>query len=607
MKKIEVTEIEALEILMAYGISKGEEKETSFYKKNGYINSDKSLDAFLEKLEQIYSYAKLVVNPNSKKGKPYSGKKRLIELGEKREEVVERITGNSNNGYKQNDIEQRMKEFIFNELIKRNEEFQKYEHGMSHSTWASFMGIHPAEESESFVEQASLHLESCYHTKANEFFKPNEIVDEFNRAYTNTRKSVIGNAFKSLVSEGLITTESFYLKGIPVKEVDDDRVSYKAITHEQYEEMKKTREEILVANGSNLSEYFAYLTKKKTEKMKMVYKAVRKGLMKKYGATRFHESIKVEIIDLQNQQSVIWAGDINHLFHKHFIERTKTYRHGSKTYKSSTYFWRRFYYLNTCFLLQFMDESSAIDMALLEDEKANFATNFEKYLYDFDMEYYLERELKDMYFFGDMAEEKKKRHAQRIKTIRIHVEAQSEDDIKEQVDVQLGDFFEVKSSFDKSRMTTIEKVEVKKVNDDMEWLSRFNSRKVVKQQLNDEQKARIQQKVNEPMEGMIDIASIFEDEPVKEKEVVSDFNPFDDRKKDTSDPVKLDVIVDTDDEDEEEYDMVSFHEMLNRRKRINVTETIAKMPKVKGFGWELEEKERQEREALARRKLLHVV
>lgn len=403
--KMSITE--ALEFCISKNVEGAQGRLDSFTKNKKLATNQKV--ALVKDMECFYQNVTLTGG----------GKKGELILKDIKEEISSREDNRKSNGYKESSEEHVMKAIILNELVKGAGKIEGFEHGLSHAGWATFIGIPLVEESESFDRAAIEHLESCYDRKANEWFKPREIVNEFQRAYATIRKSVITNAFQSLEKEGQIETESFWIAGY-ADENRRDHVDFRPISEDKYKEMKATRSQILEQEGSDIGEYFAHIKKHKNDRMKRIFQAVEDGLMGEYGATRFHESIKVKLIG--EHEVINLLPPIHSNFMRHFFSRSVTYRHNRNSYKTSTYFWRRFYLLNTCYLLEFTDKSTGIDQVMYDSLKESFSDDLKSYLYDFDTQFYYPREIAKEGFFGNITHESEKRHAKRMEEMIVKIE-----------------------------------------------------------------------------------------------------------------------------------------------------------------------------------------
>lgn len=417
----EMTIIEALEFCVGKDVKDAQKRLESVIKAKKLSTSQKKT---LKEILKCYFQNVEIVGGGLKSGK-------IIVSGCYSDEK-ERITGNSTNGYKRTENEKIIKEIIFDELIKKEHLLEKYETGLSYSGWATLFGIPEIEESESFEQQAVKHLQECYNVVANDWFKPLEIVNEFQKAHTIYRKAVVKSSFSQLVKEGKIETEIFYIAGVP--SADNLQDDFKVITHQEYKEMKELRDSTLQSLGSNLNEYVSHFKKRKDERLRRIFEAVRNTLWEEYGVTRFHESIKVEIADSAERDVIHLHPSIEHEFMKHMTERSITYRHNRDSYKTSTYFWQRFYILNTFNLMSFLGYGQAIDGLLQHQEEDMFNENLKSYLYDFDTSDHVKARIKASGFFGNIEKEAERMHLQRIEGLELFKEDEPKDNVQELID-----------------------------------------------------------------------------------------------------------------------------------------------------------------------------
>lgn len=352
------------------------------------------------------------------------GKERKYILKGFREIPTNRITGNSNNKYKLSDAEILLKEIIYCKLIEKEKFIEKYETGLSLTGWANFFeipdNIFKLVEDDTFntdVETKMIELmkELFKEGKSNEYFKPLEIVQEFQEAINRTRKDVVQNAFMRLERESLIKMEKCKVK--VVSNNTKGRNNYVAITEREYKEIEEVKEDILRFHGISKNEFLKNVNKiKKSKKIKEVQEAIKSTLTAKFNAEYAFESIKItEIINTEPGKSVNFK-NIESYFYNHLVNLTVK-RQNNKKYRESTFFWKRFYLLSTFTFLEKLKRSIEIDVILLEEQKENYEENFYQYLFDFDTGYYIPKQLKDDNFMGTQSEfsdEVLRRHTERV-------------------------------------------------------------------------------------------------------------------------------------------------------------------------------------------------
>jgi hypothetical protein len=122
-QKTHFTEAEAIKITIEHGF-KGNELETSDWKKRGCLKDNGTFKALKEKLGCIYVNVEVV-------GK---GKKRTYILSEKKEVVSERIYYYRGSVPKLEDTI--MKEFVFNQLLENNSTSPK-----TYRSWSRSLGF----------------------------------------------------------------------------------------------------------------------------------------------------------------------------------------------------------------------------------------------------------------------------------------------------------------------------------------------------------------------------------------------------------------------------------------------------------------------------------
>ncbi|MBY0221960.1 hypothetical protein [Sporosarcina aquimarina] len=454
MEKTTMTIIEALGFCVDKDVKNAQKRLDSFLK-NGKLatNQKKTLK---EEMKRFYENVEVTSG----------GKQGRVILSGMKDEPTERITGNSTNGYKQSDAEMMLISVIADTVATKYDEIKKYKYGLSYNQWAYLLGLPKVDTSTEYEKKSVEHLKKQYNMDENEFFKPNEIVDEFNRAISNVQKALIQKAFKSM--EGVKVT-TYYIAGKPNKD-NPTTVVYDVVPEEKYKKMKETRKEILKYHGSSLYEYFSHIKKPKNERMTEIFKAVRDGLQLEYDVTQFHEQSKIEFINEDDVEGlkVQILTPVKDSFWRHFNQRSITYRHSNKNYKISTYFWKRFYYLNTCYLLE-LDELAKreIDTELMKSLKKSFSNDFANYLHSFDMDYYLPIQLKkESGHWGDMTVLLLSRHIERLEQYQNEMSVdKSVVDVKE----QLGDFFDATVKDFKQIEQIHRELEIQELNECYMW------------------------------------------------------------------------------------------------------------------------------------------
>lgn len=354
MTKSIITELEGIQILIEAGLSNGEEMETSFYKKKNYINSDASLDAFLEKLEQIFTHAKLVINPKSKKGNPYSGRKRLIELGERREVITERENNYSNCGgsptQNENDI---LMEYFFGQLVKRVTHKDGYSE--TYGNWGSAKWINQIEITSDDWKEFGKTLDELFNNHnvitddiKNDF--KNVARDNLNR---NNRELAIG-FIKKLEDRGSIETELEFVhkydEGGFVVEAQKQAGNYPVI-HQKVSEDTRIHvvadiEKVLEPFGVPFGRYkivsaFKHFAKDDNER-EAVHK-VNEMLLKDWGIDYLYNMIRIHVVD-DSLLVEVSQDEARAAYERRIIKLTSN-RMNRKGYESTGVYTKAFYRL----------------------------------------------------------------------------------------------------------------------------------------------------------------------------------------------------------------------------------------------------------------------
>lgn len=239
-----ITEVQGVETLKRYGLSNGKELETKYYIKNNCINTGAALNTYLEKLEQIYTYARLVINP--KTNRPYSGTNRLIELGELRNAVEERKDGRINNGRQPTEDELILDQYIFNQLLELRELKP-----LPYRAWATKVSLFDV--SKLSDKEFLAHLENTInllHTNTLGYSKDDsiKIVKNFRNMLYKRNEDVIRRGLPRLEALGKIKTINSY-------HARTTKGEYKVISEGLFKQIKNEEEAILNKHDIDKRDY----------------------------------------------------------------------------------------------------------------------------------------------------------------------------------------------------------------------------------------------------------------------------------------------------------------------------------------------------------------
>lgn len=338
-----ITEVEGLEILYTLGLSKGEEREKKFYRENGYINTGRSLESYLKKLEQIYTYAKLVVN--EKTGKPFTGRSRMIELGEAREELAERIDGRKNNKRKPTEDEIYIYHYIFNKLLNA-----KLNQPLPYRGWATKVALFDVSKvSNKEFHSKSLEAINNLHTKTLGYDKSysNEVLSFFKEMIYRRNEDVVKAAFSYLEGLGKIELTTSY-------HVYETNREYILITEEYYNQLKHEEEAIVSDSKMNIQSYRNMKNRPytRTDFYLEVSKRVKGHMKEKHKINYYFTGTKVKLL-CDNPFEEITVYMKNEIYKRILIKRTIS--RGSRTdYKHTGEFKKEWYTLNSFILLKEM-------------------------------------------------------------------------------------------------------------------------------------------------------------------------------------------------------------------------------------------------------------
>lgn len=389
---------EALEFCIEKKVEGSHERLESYIRNNKLATNQKV--ALQNELERFYENVEITGG----------GKRGEVILSEPKDKPTEREFNYK--GTVSTDNQELMAEIIFNQLLKQKDNIYKYETGLSYSGWANLCGIYNNPNTEEFKEELIGVIQELHEFSDMKSFKPSEVVDEFMKAIERARKASPKNAFNNLRRKGKIKTEKFNIKAVPLDEsevvVNDEYeeqevgLKYVVISDEEYKAMKQAREEVLSALNVSLTEYNDNIGKKnRTANMNRAFREVKKRLKDEFNAVFMFESIKVEIID-PAQEPNIYFDDVNGCFFIHFQKLVRD-RQNRKDYKTSTYFWKRFYLLNTFAILEYIGFSNGIDYEMYKEARTNYLMDMLTYRYDF-VGYEAEKEIfEGVGVFGDFA------------------------------------------------------------------------------------------------------------------------------------------------------------------------------------------------------------
>ena len=272
-----------------------------------------------------------------------------------------------------------MKEIIFNHLVE-NKLPKTMENGLSYNAWANYFGFFTTKNTEQADAQLIDVLDQ-QHGSSNHYYKPTDITEAFHQAVYDVRRATVKNAFSRLIKEGRISMTSVYMTVVS-NDDEKSKVSFIEVSLEKFNQMKSDREIVVQTMGSTMDEYNRNIKKRsKSVKMLGVYKAVEKVLMRDYGVKRFYEAFKVEVLNDETEENTK-CQQLDYFFFKRVQKLTKD-RHNNMKNKTSTYFSKRFYLLNTSLIFDFLNKGRAIDRELFQLEKDNYTNNLEIFKKDF--------------------------------------------------------------------------------------------------------------------------------------------------------------------------------------------------------------------------------
>lgn len=338
-----ITEAEGLAILELYGLSCGEEKETVFYKKNGYINVGRSQDAFIKKMEQVCYYVRHVIN--EKTGRPFTSTKRLYEIGEFREELVMRYDGRINNGGNIQEDNLILYKYVFNRLLELNESKP-----FPYRTWANRIGLlNVSEMSKKKRREDMKKIISDIHknTLTHNNDVTNKVFNIFLQNIYKRNSDIIEYGFKHLEKEGKIKLSSSYF-------AHTKKGDYVEISFDKFQLLEQEEKSIIEDMGMTRSIYVnmkMYPTNR-NDVYYEIYKTITTHLKQKHGIKYYFESYSVSLLDSTPYEDID-KYDMKIAYRKRIIELTLS-RSRREDYIHADSLEKVWYVLNTFILLKEM-------------------------------------------------------------------------------------------------------------------------------------------------------------------------------------------------------------------------------------------------------------
>lgn len=347
----EYIETEILDLALEEGLTNGEEVLTAFYQKKGYINSGKSLNAFIEKLKQGYETVELKLNPKSNKGKgdrPYAGKKRVYIVGNKRKVFVPRKLKYSAQGQPLSTNGKILFESIKQQINSGTVDTTEG----TIATWLDrlnfpFMQMNLKSPQSTHMRKQLQPLALC----KNDFYNEQVILQEFILHYNYYSNAVLKRFFKKFKEEKI-----FNLKIRCYGKVQGEG---KSITSELYKKFTEREQELLKVHGLSRYEYnriFALSQFQDKVRSSKIILQIQEELFKEFNFLYVYQTFEIQDVSksIPIKDRSLTKKYMKKLYDNYFLEVVYKYRYKNyeEHYRKSTYFYRAFYYLTATLILE---------------------------------------------------------------------------------------------------------------------------------------------------------------------------------------------------------------------------------------------------------------
>lgn len=349
-----LNEKEAINLTIEWGFD-GSEFKTKKWIDNGALQTDRTLDGLIKKLETRYE--KVTYEGRGKKRRYI-----LLEPKEKVSEIEYKYDGRPPTMY-----DKRMKEYIFNELVRLDND-----KSLSYSGWVkvfnlpdrnSFTYDDCLESVKSFYEGHS--ILSVYNSK--------EIVNKILENVELRSSTVVKNSFYRLEKEGRIKVFSNY---IGVKNLE-----LKSISKEIYDAIENFIKITIAESEFTRYQYNSALRNYTNDKkLKAFVNELNNAIEKLFGYERVYKTYQIELIDRTIMR------DLNHQecmdsFILRTVDLAKT-KQAREKYKQSKVAWQRYFELNLYLILSVCDFNIPFDIEeeihkfIARDKQLNFEVEY---------------------------------------------------------------------------------------------------------------------------------------------------------------------------------------------------------------------------------------
>ena len=339
MTLVKLNEKAVIELLMEYGYSNGSEFKTEMWKEDGCIKGGHNTHkAIIRKLECIFEEV-------SYEGK---GKKRIYTLDGLRDEPLADEGGYA--GRPPTEYDLLMYEYVMNKLIEDNN------YPSTYNKFAKDFGFYT---SNGLYGSKAFDMIHKLHKQTPELYNAKEILDEFADTIKKRNSDIVEIAFKRLQKAKRIKVEKVY----NFRKLDG---KFEIVEKETYERVVKVFQNFLNDNQISMFQFNKIRDKKALSELEKEIMKDAEKLLQQYNVDFYFVSYQVEILDATVHQ-VVTKEEFNNAYMTRLVDLT-IQRQGKYGRKNSSYFWQKYYMVNTFALLRFSGVNGYdLDRIILEE------------------------------------------------------------------------------------------------------------------------------------------------------------------------------------------------------------------------------------------------
>lgn len=323
MTLVKLNEKAVIELLMEYGYSDGSEFETTMWKNDGCIkgghNTHKAIIRKLECIFEVVSY----------QGK---GRKRIYTLDGLLNEPLADEGGYG--GRPPTEYDLLMDEYVINKLIEEN----KYP--STYNKFAKDFGFYTTTGLYSSRTFDMLHK---LHKQTPELYNAKEILDEFADTIKKRNSDIVEKAFKRL-------REAKRIEVIEVYNFRKLNGKFEIVEKEAYDNVVQVFKVFLKDNEISMFQYNKIREKKALSELEKEIMKNAEMTLAKYNVEFYFVSYQVQTLD-NTVNHVVTKDEFNHAYMTRLVDLT-TQRQEKYVRDNSSYFWKKYYMVNTFALLR---------------------------------------------------------------------------------------------------------------------------------------------------------------------------------------------------------------------------------------------------------------